>query len=548
MKRLVYIFIIVLGGIYLNSCDENFLDRSNPATISYEDVWTDASLMGLYVNGIYNNLPAGWNITYNAITDEARNNGLNYDPATILRGQWNEVTNPMNVWENTYTQIRKCNEFLKNIPGSTIDQQTKDKSTGEVKFLRAFFYFELVKRYGGVPLVTEAQALSDSLLVKRNTLDECYDFMTKELTDATSLLPATANKGRATKGAALAIKGQVLLYYASALNNPNNDQSRWQAAAAANKAVMDLGLYQLFADVSKLWIDASNKESIFEMEYHLPEKHHGYDSRSQILYFAHGNAGSQSPVQEFVDAFPMKNGKSIADPTSGYNPQNPYVDRDKRFYASIGYNGGKLQGFTTKLETTTLRIYKGGRDYDSIPQYQIYNTITGYITLKGRDQTNTLYYNGNNSVQPWMYIRYAGVLLNYAEAQNEAVGPDASVYKALEDIRARAGITNPLPIGLSKDDMRKLIRNERYVELCMEGQRYWDLRRWKLATTYLNGVPYTVVVPTKNPDGSFTYQYGVPISLTPVFTEKMYWMPIPLSELLKNRNLVQNPGWPGVDG
>jgi hypothetical protein len=546
MKRVVYIFLMVFSGIFfMSSCTKNYLDRKNPATIGYEDVWTDASLLGLYVNGIYNNLPTGWFTTYPNIADEGRNNTLSGTPANILRGQWNEVNNPMDVWAGTYTQIRKCNEFLKNITSSPIDQPTKDKYTGEVKFLRAFFYFELVKRYGGVPLVTQVQSLTDSLLVKRNTLDECYNFVSKELTDAANLLPANADKARATKGAALAIKGHVLLHYASVLNNPTNELSRWQAAAAASKAVMDMGVYQLFPNVSKLWTDASNKESIFETQFRLPEKFHGWDSRLQILYFAHGNAGQCSPIQELVNAFPMKNGKSITDPASGYDPQNPYVGRDERFYASIGYNGGTMQGFTTKLETTTLRIYKGGRDYDSIPQYQIYNTITGYITLKGRDQNNTLYFNGNNSTQPWMHIRYAGVLLNYAEAQNEAVGPDASVYAALQSIRARAGITNPLPAGLSKDEMRNLIRNERYVELCFEDQRYWDLRRWKLAMTYLNGATYTAVVPTKNPDGSFTYQYNVPIPLTPVFEEKMYWMPIPLSETLKNGNLVQNPGWPG---
>lgn len=553
MKRLTYLLIPFLIAMSLNSCNKDYLDRNNPRAISYQDVWNDASLIRLYVNNIYNDLPPGWNGRYRngsafwqpiyaRISDEGRKNS-GFSP--ILAGEWNETDNPMDVWDPTYKAIRKCNEFFKDIATSPIDQETKDGFIGEVKFLRAFFYFQLVERYGGVPLITEAQSLDDDLLVARNTIDECFDFMVTELTEATDLLPETGDKGRASKGAALAMKGRVLLYYASPLFNPGNDQSRWQAAAAANKAVMDLGVYELYPEVKNLFLDPENKESIFELQYHMPEKQHGWDAEFRPLYIAHGNAGQLAPVQELVDAFPMGNGKMITDPTSGYDPQNPYVGRGDRFYASIGYNGAKMNGTKGgKLITITLLIYKGGRDFDSVGRWQQYNTYTGYFTLKGLDPNNTTYIQARGSTQPWMYIRYAEVLLNYAEAQNEAVGPDANVYAALEMIRDRAGITEPISSGMSQDEMRKLIHNERYVELCFENKRYWDLRRWKLADEYLNGVKYTGVIPTKNPDGSFTYEYGNPIDPQPlVFEERMYWFPIPHSEILKDPNLEQNPGW-----
>lgn len=451
----------------------------------------------------------------------------------------------MDIWGDAYKGIRKCNEFFKDIETSSIVQQSKDEFMGEVKFLRAFFYFQLVERYGGVPLITEAQSLDDDLLVARNTIDECFDFLSTEFAAAADLLPESGAKGHATKGAALAMKGRALLFYASPLFNPGNDQSRWQAAAAANKAVMDLGVYELYPDLKNLFLDPANKESIFELQYHLPEKDHGWDSQLKPNWLAHGNAGQCSPLQELVDAFPMENGKMITDPTSGYDPQNPYVGRDERFYASIGYNGAEYSGTRGgQLTTITLQIYDGGRDFNGDPSTQVYNTYTGYFTLKGIDPNNTVYTKAEGSTQPWMYIRYAEVLLNYAEAQNEAVGPDASVYAALEKIRGRAGITNPISPGMSQDEMRKLIHNERYVELCFENKRYWDLRRWKLADEYLNGVQYTGVIPTKNPDGSFSYAYGNTVDAQPiVFEEKMYWFPIPHDEILKDPNLEQNPGW-----
>lgn len=543
--RYLLIGVLLLG---VASCKKDFLEQKNPLSISDKEVWADASLIQMYVNSIYNDIP-GWDMQQiiNSVSDESRVTYPSNASYGIWRGDWSSVNNPMEYWP--YATIRKCNEFFSRIDASPVDVDQKDIMKGEVRFLRAFFYFSMVKRYGGVPIITEPQTLDDDLQVSRNSIDECFAFMISQLDSASNELPLDAVRGKITKGAAMALKGRVLLYYASPLYNENNEKTRWQEAAESNKAVMDLKKYALNPDLNAIWLDQSesNPEPIFEVDYKLPEKNHFLDAIVKPLIVANNTAGYRCPLQKLVDAYPMKNGKSISDPGSGYDPSNPYQGRDDRFYANIAYNGSVIKGTSSgpPVKDITLQIYKGGRDYDEIPGYQIYNTITGYYSIKSIDQENTIYRGGYGSVQPWIEIRYAEVLLNYAEAQNEYLdNPDASVYDAINAIRKRAGITTEIPLNsLTKDAMRDLIRNERYVELSYERKRYWDLRRWKTAVSLLNGKRYDGVVITKEGNGSFTYDYE-PTDLQPgVFTDKMYFMPIPQSEITKNKNLQQNEGW-----
>ncbi|MEX2336172.1 MAG: RagB/SusD family nutrient uptake outer membrane protein [Fulvivirga sp.] len=543
--RASYKYIYCLFLLCLASCEKGFLDPTNPSSITSEEVWEDPNLIEMYVNGLYNDRP-GWDYnTFDNITDEARSNYPGNTPNQILVGQWDEVNNPLGFW--VYDRVRRANEFMAKIDETTIDENVKKRLKGEARFLRAFLYFDMVKRYGGVPIIEVPQDLDDDLQVSRNSLDECFAFIERELDLAIDELPEDAPRGKASKGSAMALKGRVMLYYASPLYNEGNDNERWRKAAEANKALIDLNKYALYPDLTTLWLDqgAEHPESIFEVQYRLPEKYHGWDALVKPLVIANNDAGQRSPLQELVDAFPMKNGKSISDPGSNYDPNNPYVGRDDRFYAFIGYNGAKMKGTTSgpPVKEITLEIYKGGRDYDADPDTKIYNTITGYYTLKAVDPDNAIYTGGYSSVQPYIELRYAEVLLNYAEAQNEYLSsPDASVYEAVNQVRQRAGITEELT-NLNKEEMREVIRNERYIEFAFEHKRYWDIRRWELATTLLDGKRYTGVFATKEPNGSFTYEY-LPIDPQPnVFTERMYWMPIPQSEIAKNGNLTQNPGW-----
>lgn len=531
----------------LSSCQD--LDLSNPSTISPDDVWDDTSLIEMYVNNLYNALP-GWDYcTWNNITDEARDNFSWASPNAIIKGQWNESNNPMDCWGN-YTSIRTCNEFLSQIGDATVPDDVKARTSAEARFIRAILYFNLVKSYGGVPLITEPQGLEDDLEVPRASMDECFRFIIDETEEIADNLPLNAERGKITKGAALALRARALLFYASPLYNESGDNTRWQAAANAAKEVINLGKYSLYPDLKNLWLDksATHPEIILERQYGMPNVYHGWDCLVKPLDLANGDAGHCSPVQDLVDAFPMRNGKLIHEEGSGYDPANPYEGRDDRFYADIAYNQAVISGMQggELNHNYQLQIYVGGNDYDNPqgnPQWQVYTTYTGYFCVKAVDPNNDTYGYWYGSTQPWIEMRYAEVLLNFAEAQNEATGPTEEIYAALDELRHRAGITENLPRNYTKDSLRELIYNERYVELCFEYKRYWDIRRWKRAMTMLNRQCYGVVI-TKHDDGSFTYDYQ-PVDNEPtVFEEKMYFMPIPISELSKNRKLTQNPGWP----
>ena len=542
-------YIIALATILsFDSCVD--LNLKNPESITSSDVWEDPSLVQMYVNHLYIKLPGWDHKLWNNISDEARDNYPSSTPEQVLKGEWNEASNPMDNWSDSYKYIRVANDFLVNIQTATVDEKTKQVTSAEVRFIRALFYFDLIKRYGGVPLIVTPQDLNSDLEVPRNSISECYQFIVDEMDEIADHLPIDAERGKITKGAALSLKARTLLYWASPLYNEEKDLSKWQIAADAAKAVMDLGKYDLYPDLKQLWLDMSesHKEVILERQYGMPDVSHGWDCAVKTLDLANGDAGHCSPLQELVDAFPMKNGKLINEEGSGYDPTNPYEGRDDRFYADIAYNQAVISGMQGgKLNKNyVLNIYKGGNDYDNPqgnPAYQIYTTYTGYMTVKAVDPNNEVYGYWYGSVQPWIIFRYAEILLDFAEAQNEATGPTPEVYAALNKLRHRAGITTNLPENMTQAQMRELIRNERYVELCFEHHRYWDLRRWKLAEEKLNNNTYTGVVITKESDGSFSYEYE-PVEATPlVFTEKMYFMPIPQSEISKNSQLKQNPGW-----
>lgn len=543
-----YFIIATTVLLSFNSCID--MNMENPSNISSADVWKDPALIQMYVNHLYVKLPGWDHYLYNNISDEARNNFPGASPETVLKGEWNEASNPMDNWSFSYQYIRVANDFLANIGSASVDEEIKSVTSAETRFIRAMFYFDLVKRYGGVPLLVEAQDLNADLEVPRNSLNECLQFIVDEMDGIVDDLPLNAERGKITKGAALSLKARTLLYWASPLYNEDNNTSRWQQAADAAKAVMDLGKYDLYPDLKQLWLDMSESHSevILERQYGMPDVSHGWDCAVKTLDLSNGDAGHCSPLQELVDAFPMKNGKLIHEEGSGYDPTNPYAGRDDRFYADIAYNQAVVSGMQGgKLNHNyVLNIYKGGNDYDSPqgnPAYQIYTTYTGYMTVKAVDPNNETYGYWYGSVQPWIIFRYGEILLDFAEAQNEATGPTPEVYAVLNKLRKRAGITTDLQGGLTKDQMRELIRNERYVELCFEHHRYWDLRRWKLAETRLNNKNYTGVVITKEDNGLFSYEYEPVDAVSLVFSEKMYFMPIPQSEISKNKLLKQNPGW-----
>jgi len=448
------------------------------------------------------------------------------------------------IWARSYAGIRACNYALSIINGLNMSAEHKTRLTGELEFIRAYRYQDLIRNYGGIVLIgDQVSQLTDNLqdpsLFKRATITESINYAVSQLDDAAAKLPldnsSTWALGRATKGAAMALKSRLLLYAASPLYNAGT----WQAAADAAKAVMDLGKYSLSQNgYGNLFLSPNDNEIIFERLFVVNTAPH---VRLEIANGPNGYDGwaGNTPYQNLVDAYEMNNGKAIADPTSGYDPQNPYVNRDPRFYATILYNGAPYRGSTVQV------FLPGGKDSNQGPSN--WNASqTGYYLKKFMNDNYPI--DNPWSVaggQPWIYMRYAEILLNYAEAQNEASGPDASVYAAINSIRARASVNMPpLPGGLSQDDMRTAIQNERQVELAFEEHRFYDVRRWKIAMQTENVPAYGISV-TVNPSNPSGYTYTRKVALANrSFKQQHYWLPIPLTEIqASGGQLQQNPGY-----
>ncbi|HEY8971315.1 MAG TPA: RagB/SusD family nutrient uptake outer membrane protein, partial [Puia sp.] len=415
---------------------------------------------------------------------------------------------------------------------------------GEVKFLRAFFYSLLFQNYGGVPLISKPlndQTQGDSIFVPRSSMDSTLAFIEADCDSAALLLPLTSTEtGRATKGAALTLKGAVELFAASPLINTANDPAKWAKAAATNLAVMNLGVYSLFPDYAAQFLAANNwnSEQIFCRGYALPNNGHkreGYLGPT-IVNGTEQAWGNLSPTQNIVDDYLMSNGKPITDPTSGYDPQHPYLNREKRFYQSIVYDSSVWQGYVI------LTRMGGNNQIDLGSSSDISNT--GYYARKTLDES----INGGSSLSlapntsNYTYYRYAEVLLNYAEAQNEAVGPDQSVYDAVNAVRARSAVPAVTP-GLSQDEMRTVLRRERRIELAFEDKRWNDIRRWDITTkgpAVLTHPQYGMLI---QPNGSGVLTYTKVVVYDNSFSEYMSWLPVPEGVMEQNTKLAQNGGY-----
>lgn len=558
MKTKKYLYIAAFGAaVMASACKKNYLDLVPTDRVSDASILADSSLFEAYVTNRYmgikiidkegeGTLPGfGRAFEYSMWSSNTDESIYNNDDGSwlIQRGQIapENLGNAGAFWGRSYRGIRDCNYALNNIATVTMSDQHKSYITGELHFLRAFRYHDLIRNYGGVVLIGDkvyslTDNLSDASLYQRSSIKDCIAYAVSELDKAAAALPqdnsGTWVLGRATKGAALALKARLLLYAASPLYNTDT----WANAAAAAKAVMSLNKYSLQGDYASLFIDQSmsSNEIIFGRQYTITAPH----VRMEIANGPNGYGGwaGNTPLQNLVDDYQMTNGKNITDAGSGYDPQNPYVNRDPRFYATVLYNGASYRG-------STIDAYSpGGKDSKDGPSN--WNTTkTGYYLRKFMNDNDPIDNPWSSAgQQPWIYLRYAEVLLNYAEAQNEAVGPDASVYSAVNLIRQRASVAMPpLVAGLSQSQMRDAIRKERRIELAFEEHRFYDVRRWKIADV-VEGAPAGGMTITKS--GS-TYTYTPKVALDgKAFFTKNYWLPIPRSEILASGNqLQQNAGY-----
>ncbi len=553
MKR-NYIIWVVLAGFTISilSCKKTM--ESWPLQNQTEEfVFDSQDSLGVYAENflrtIYSRLPDAiyrpkTDEMFASITDDAITSDPNGVMNNVAIGGITPTFNPDDNWAAMYAGIRQATIFINNI-GVVPLQYRPDRHywKAEARFLRAFFYFQLIERYGGVPLMGDSvRGVKDNVQIPRSSFADCANYIVNEC-DAIkdSLRPDPVdpvNWGRAGQGAAMALKARVLLYAASPLNNPDKDLSIWKKAADAAKEVIDLNVFHLYSKYDSIFLTRPNSEIIFSRNngkptIHIEDRNNPIGYSQQVL----AAFGKTSPTQELVDAFGMKNGLPITDPASGYDPEHPYSNRDLRFYKTILYNG--VQWMQRPVET-----FEGGQDK---PNIAVRQTRTGYYCRKFMaDLTNER--GTPNHVHDFIFFRYAEILLNYAEAVNEYSGPSEEVYQQLIALRKRVEIEpGPdgmfgLESGMNKEEMRKVIHNERRVELSFEEQRFWDIRRWEIADSVysepLHGMKITVYPGT----GELTYQV-IPV-LMPFFqAPKMYRYPIPYKEIVKEDSLVQNPGW-----
>jgi starch-binding outer membrane protein, SusD/RagB family len=507
MKRYIkFLFCSLL----LTACTE-ILDKEDPSAVSPK-IWNDEVTATLFLNALYEKaLPAAGFGANSSNSDESPGGDV-YMYGNV------EVKTVTDYSLANYTDIRNINIAIEEIAKGNLNQEVKDKLSGQAFFLRAWKYWNLVNLYGGVPLVLSSlNPYEDELNFPRNKTSECIDQIVADLDIAIAGLPSSwpdSDRGRITRGAAAALKSRVLLFWASPQFNPTNALDRWERAYTASKEAKAMLIEDgraLQSNFNEIFLTegANNKEFIFGRLFdYTAGKTHGWENSARPRVVGADGGNNSNPTIDLVNAFPMKNGKAISDPESGYDPILFWKDRDPRFAATIAYNGTvwDFSGFPTGRKQWHYYYYDKG----ALKSVETSSpTLTGFYTRKAinpnipKDQVKL---TGTD----WIEIRFAEVLLNLAECANE-VSKIEEAYEELKAIRARAKIDigdgfYGLKQGMSIDEMREVILNERRIEFAFENKRYWDLRRRNLFATKLNG----------------TQRYGIRTVLKPEYTNKQF--------------------------
>lgn len=545
MKQSLIIFSTIM---WLASCSEKPLEITPADKLSDATVWNSPSTAQLFLNDIYNQLNAGpYGSNYLHLPSEISNDPLDvytdnstYGPAPGNRsflqfdnssyGPSTDMFNPQ--WKNMYTDIRKCNLAIEKISASGFSDATKKSMIAQSRFLRAYFYKQLVDIYGGVPLITKVldnTTQGDSIFHARSSYQDCVSFIQNECAAAAQDLPKTVSGkdiGYATWGAAMAMKGEEELY-----------AGKWQDAAATNLQIIQSTLYDLFPEYAGLFYtnNENNEEVVFDIQYAANIRPKKINQYWGVVMVPKGQGwGGNDPTQNLVDQYEYLDGKTAAEGSSLFDPDHPYVNLDKRFYASIIYDGSSWRG---NVIYTRLGIPNNANQINVVNK-QGNAGRTGYFVKKYMDSTLP---NTPNNLDGTNYIvwRYAEILLNYAEAKNEASGPDPSVYDAINKIRKRANLPD-LPDGLNQAGMRDAIRHERRIELAFEGKYFYDIMRWKTAESIFSQPIYGMEITEVN--GKLNYK-KVQVRKIVFDASKNYLQPIPQSVIDQNPKITQNPGY-----
>lgn len=525
MKTINTIFCL-LAGWMLTGCESDLLETIPNDRISSEIFWKTEKDATLAANAIYPYLGnAEKYFSWDGISDIGFNSVPQSPESFILKGQYDALNSRVSgEWTSSYAGIRAANVFMENVDGvEVIDQDLIDRLKGEVKTLRAYLYIKLATLYGDVPLITRELTLEESKAVARAPVAEVWDFVATELTEAAALLhDKTGEKGRITEGAALGLKARAMLY-----------TGRYAEAAQAAKTVMDLHVYSIYPSYEKLFTYAAenNAEVILDVEYVK-------DVYSNNVFFIMGpfsqknSQGRFVPTANLVDAYAMRNGKDITDPSSGFDAHDPYADRDPRLRYSVFVPGDKLP------DGKTYNSRPGSGTADAVG-YSFQSTNTGF-NLKKYINKEDLELPSNGGINI-ILMRYAEILLTYAEAKIEANDMDQSVLNAINEVRARSDVDMPLLTSIgSQEEMRKIVRKERLVELAFEGLRLADIRRWRIAETVMPGKIEGMTYEDANGD----LQTIEVQAWTNTFDKNRdYLWPVPQKEKELNPALGQNPNW-----
>jgi len=567
MKKILLISIMIFSLI---SCSDSILDITPQDRISDDSVWSDENLINAYHTELYNCILHGFNGVHmqSKATDEA-NNCMSWGVNIIVNGtlspdnvtdltvtDWHGGCN-LYYWNKAYKYIRKINLFLEKMETITIADQAK--LVAEAKFLRAYIYFQLIERFGGVPIVNQTYELGTDVTFTSSTFDECVNFIDQDLTDAiaTDELPdsyaATDTEfGRATKDACLALRSRVYLYAASALfDTDTNGKStvKWQKAADAAKAVIDRNAYTLYADYRKCFIlpsGSANSEVIFSRNFTTNNGHNAPMYNLGRRYGAYGGfSASNGPSQNLVDDYDMLNGETpfiwvngvkTSNPASGYDPQHPYWNRDPRLDATVIRDSTVYRG---DLHEMWIASDGNSWGYDSYKQSSD-NPRGNYLIKKFMPEADMEISWNTTCTIPWPIFRLGEIYLNYAEAEFE-LGDETTCREYINKVRARVGMPG-LPSTVTGETLRQRLYNERRIELAFEEHRYWDVRRWKIAMDIENRPIYGMDVIKNLTTGVKTY---TPVKLLErTFTEQNYLLPIATDEIKKNGgSLLQSVTW-----
>ncbi len=576
------ILSLTLAGTLFASC--NFLDKQPSSEMTEEQVWNSWANTSYFYNDTYNYLRSGlarinfsWMDAATDLAETSYSYGGTRKSFNVGNFYAREGEGEIKAtWDHYYRGIRKVNLFLQNIdrvPKDAGDTQTtsdakKARMSAEMRFFRAYFHWELMLRYGAIPIIDESinpmddeaifayerpENIADGVRWVISELEDCYFHLTadSDMSDA--------DKGRITKGINLALQARIKLYMASEYY-ANLGIANWQDAADAAKIFIDnfgdgkpYSLYQPVNADSSAYQYAINRRAV--------------EGNTEVVFWRNSSAGTwwfeESPIgfggsgglcpsQNLVDMYDMANGESpfaqydatgapvydvngspSINLNSGYSDDNPYFNRDPRLYTTVLYHGAMWW-------QRAIDVRAGGADN---PTGNAYATPTGYYNRKYHDDTQTNYLDeGAVMYRNWIFIRYAELLLNYAEAMNEIKGPSAEVFNALQQIRNRVGMTADLTLRTdlkTKESLRNFIRKERTIELAFEDHRWWDVRRWQVAEEAIGRPIYGMNI-NKDENGNLSYQRKV--AQERVFEPHFYLYPLP-EENMWQTNWNNNTGW-----